>query len=158
MDLLSKFLICFIARHNTNSMEILTGNLDRPIFKLNLKERTSELTKIQLLCSREGTYRGKMCVQFTFGCALLKFFFNRYNLHVFEQKICSHQVLIYLNLPGIPAKKPFENRQLVEEQLDVWVLVVIFASLLTERHLLMNKKDKNNRYTNIKIIIIWRKT
>ena len=75
MDLLSKFLICFIARHNTNSMEILTGNLDRPIFKLNLKERTSELTKIQLLCSREGTYRGKMCVQFTFGCALLKFFF-----------------------------------------------------------------------------------
>ena len=42
-----------------------------------------------------------------------------YNLHFFEQKIYSHQVLIYLNVPGIPVRKPLQNRQIVEEQLDV---------------------------------------
>ena len=82
-------------------------------------------------------------------------FFSIY-LYFFEQKIYSHQVLIYLNVPGIPVRKPLQNRQIVEEQLDVWVLGVICASLLTGRHLLMNKKDKNSRYTSIKIMIIWR--
>ena len=82
------------------------------------------------------------------------FFFSIYDLDFFEQKIYSHQVLIYLNVPGIPVRKPLQNRQIVEEQLDVWILGVICASLLTGRHLLMNKKDKNSRYTNIKIMII----
>ena len=86
------------------------------------------------------------------------FFFYIYNLHFFKQKVYSHQVLIYLNVPGIPVRKPLQNRQIVEEQLDVWVLGVICASFLTGRHLLMNKKDKNSRYTKIKIMIIWRKT
>ena len=77
-----------------------------------------------------------------------------HNLHFFEQKIYSHQELIYLNVPGNPVRKPLQNRQIVEEQLDVWVLGVICASLFTGWHLLMNKKDKNSRYTNIKIMII----
>ena len=83
------------------------------------------------------------------------FFFYIYNLHFFEQKIYSHQVLMYLNVPGIPVKKSLQNRQI-----DSWrttgcvSLGVICASLLTGRHLLMNKKDKNSRYTNIKIMII----
>ena len=47
------------------------------------------------------------------------FFFYIYNLHFFEQKIYSHQVLIYLNVPEIPFKRPLQNRQIVEEQLDV---------------------------------------
>ena len=37
-------------------------------------------------------------------------FFYIYNLHFFEQKIYSHQVLIYLNVPGIPVKRPLQNR------------------------------------------------
>ena len=47
------------------------------------------------------------------------FFFSIYDLDFFEQKIYSHQVLIYLNVPGIPVRKPLQNRQIVEEQLDV---------------------------------------
>ena len=47
------------------------------------------------------------------------FFFYIYNLHFFEQKTYSHQVLIYLNVPGIPVRKPLQNRQIVKEQLDV---------------------------------------
>ena len=86
------------------------------------------------------------------------FFFYIYNLHFFEQKIYSHQVVIYLNVPGIPVRKPLQNRQIVEEQLNVWVLGVICRSLLTGRHLLMNKKDKNSQYTNIKIMTIRKKT
>ena len=81
-----------------------------------------------------------------------------YNLHFLKQKVYSHQVLIYLNVPGIPLRKPLQNKQIVEEQWDVWVLGVICASFLTGRHLLMNKKDRNSRYTNMKIMIIWRKT
>ena len=47
------------------------------------------------------------------------FFFYIYNLHFFKQKVYSHQVLIYLNIPGIPVRKPLQNRQVFEEQLDV---------------------------------------
>ena len=85
------------------------------------------------------------------------FFFSIYiyNLHFFKQKIYSHQVLIYLNVPGIPVRKPLQNRQIVSWRTTGCVsLGVICASLLTGRHLLMNKKDKNSRYTNIKIMII----
>ena len=79
------------------------------------------------------------------------FFFYIYNLHFFKQNIYSHQVLVYLNVTGIPVRKPLENRQIVEEQLDVWILGVISARLLTGRYLLMNKKYKNSQCTNIKI-------
>ena len=41
-----------------------------------------------------------------------------YNLHFFEQKIYIHQVLIYLIVAGIPVRKPLQNKQIVEEQLD----------------------------------------
>ena len=82
------------------------------------------------------------------------FFFYIYNLQFLKQNVHSHQVLIYLNGPGIPVRKPLQNREIVEEQLDVWVLGVTCASLITGRHLLMNKKDKNSRYTTIKITII----
>ena len=41
------------------------------------------------------------------------FFFYIYNLHFFEQKTYSHQVLIYLNVPGISVRKPLQNRQIV---------------------------------------------
>ena len=88
----------------------------------------------------------------------IRFFSYIYNLHFFKQKVYRQQVLIYLNVPGIPVKKPLQNSQIVGEQLDVWILGVICASFLTGRHLLINKKDKNSRYTNIKIMIIWRKT
>ena len=47
------------------------------------------------------------------------FFFDICNLHFFKQKTCSHQVLMYLNVPGIPVRKPLQNRQIVEEQLDM---------------------------------------
>ena len=47
------------------------------------------------------------------------FFLYIYNLQLFERKIYSHQVLVYLNVPGIPVRKPLQNRQIVEEQLDV---------------------------------------
>ena len=76
-------------------------------------------------------------------CTKMSFFFYIYNLHFFKQNIDSHQVLTYLKAPEIPVRKPSQNRQIVEEQLDVWDLGVIGASLLTGRHLLMNKKDKN---------------
>ena len=46
------------------------------------------------------------------------------------------------------------DRYIVEEQLDVRVLGVICTSLLTGRHLLVNKMDKNSQYTNIKIMTI----
>ena len=85
----------------------------------------------------------------------INFFFYIYNLHFFEQKTYSHQVLIYLNVPGIPVKKPLQNRQIISWRTTGCVsLGVICASLLTGRHLLMDKKDKNSQYTNIKIMII----
>ena len=37
------------------------------------------------------------------------FFFYIYNLNVFKQNVYSHQVLIYLDVPGIPVKKPLQN-------------------------------------------------
>ena len=36
------------------------------------------------------------------------FFFYIYNLHVFKQNVYSHQVLIYLDVPGIPLKNPLQ--------------------------------------------------
>ena len=39
-----------------------------------------------------------------------------YNLHFLKQKAYSYQVLIYLNVPGIPLRKPLQNKQIVEEQ------------------------------------------
>ena len=83
------------------------------------------------------------------------FFFYIYNLRFFEQKTYSHQELIYLNVPGISVRKPLKNRQIVSQRTTGCVSVgVVCASLLTGRHLLMNKKNKNSRYTNIKIMII----
>ena len=79
------------------------------------------------------------------------FYIYIYNLQFFEQKIYSHQVLIYLDVPGIPVRKPLQNRQIGSWRTTGCVsLVVICASLLSGRHLLMNKKDKDSRYTNIK--------
>ena len=52
------------------------------------------------------------------------FFFYIYNLHIFKQKCYSHKVLVYLNVPEIPVKKPLQNRQIVEEQLDVSILLI----------------------------------
>ena len=40
------------------------------------------------------------------------FFFYIYNLHFFKQRIYGHQVLIYLNVPGIPVRQPLQNRQI----------------------------------------------
>ena len=40
------------------------------------------------------------------------FFLYIYNLHFSEQKTYSHQVLIYLNVPGIPVRKPLQNRHI----------------------------------------------
>ena len=37
------------------------------------------------------------------------FFFYIYNLHVLKQNVYSRQVLIYLDVPGIPIKKPLQN-------------------------------------------------
>ena len=49
------------------------------------------------------------------------FFFYIYILRLFKQKVYSHQVFIYLNVPGIPVKKPLQNNQIVGEQLNVWI-------------------------------------
>ena len=76
----------------------------------------------------------------------------------FKQKVHSYQALTYLNVLGIQVRKPFQNSQIVEEQLDVWILGVICARLLTGRYLLINKKYENSQYTNIKVMIIWRKS
>ena len=39
-----------------------------------------------------------------------EFFFLYIQLTRFMQKVYSHQVLTYLNVPGIPVKKPLQNR------------------------------------------------
>ena len=70
--------------------------------------------------------------------AAFDFFFYIYNLHLFEQKIYSHQVLIYRNVPGIPVRKPLQNRQLKNDWMcefrgDLCKLV--------DWETLMNKKD-----------------
>ena len=60
------------------------------------------------------------------------FFFYIYNLHFFGQKTYSHQVLIYLNVPGIPVRKALQNRHIVSWRATECVsLGVICASLLT---------------------------
>ena len=76
----------------------------------------------------------------------------------FKQKIHIYQVLIYLNVPGIPIRKPLQNSQINKKQLDMWILRVICASLLTGRHLWINKKYENSQHSTIKIMIIWRRT
>ena len=82
-------------------------------------------------------------------------FFLDIKFTLFKQKVYCHQALIYLNVTGIPVKKPLQNSQIVEKQLAMWILGVICASFLAGRHLLINKKDKNSRYTNIKIMTNW---
>ena len=42
-------------------------------------------------------------------------FFYIHNLHFFEQKIYSHQVLIYIKVTEIPVGKSLKKRQIVEE-------------------------------------------
>ena len=42
------------------------------------------------------------------SCFFFFFFFYIYNLHVFKQNVYSHQVLIYLDVPGIPLKNPLQ--------------------------------------------------
>ena len=59
------------------------------------------------------------------------FFFCIENLHAFRQKVYSHQVLIYLDVPGIALKKT--TTKYLIEQLDVFRFGVICASLLTGR-------------------------
>ena len=45
---------------------------------------------------------------------LILFFFSVYTIYTFSnKKTYSHQVLIYLNIPGIPVRKPLQNRQIV---------------------------------------------
>ena len=51
----------------------------------------------------------------SFGCWNNLKYIYIYNLHFFEQNIYSHQVLIHLNVPGIPVRKPLQN-----EQIDSW--------------------------------------
>ena len=46
-------------------------------------------------------------------------FFLYIQFTLFRTKSYSHQVLIYLSVPGIPVRGPLQNRQIVEEQLDV---------------------------------------
>ena len=75
------------------------------------------------------------------------FFFYVYKLYVFKQNVYSHQILICLNVSGIHVKKPLQNSWRTTGFLN---LGVIYASFLTGRNLLINKKDKNSRYTNIK--------
>ena len=58
--------------------------------------------------------------KWTQGLTLITFFYIC-NLYFSKQNVYSHQVLIYLNAPGIPVRKPLQNRQIVEEQLDVWI-------------------------------------
>ena len=82
------------------------------------------------------------------GSRSTDFFFYIYNLHVFKQKVNSHQVLIYLDVPGIPAKSHYKT---VDRATGC---VKLCANFLTRRHLLINKKDKNSRYNNLKIMII----
>ena len=60
------------------------------------------------------------------------FFFYTYNLHFFEQKTYSHQLLIYLNVPGIPVRMPLQNIHIVSRRATGCVsLGVICATLLT---------------------------
>ena len=54
-----------------------------------------------------------------FECIIIIIFFFIYNLHFLKQKVYSHQVLIYLYVPGIPLRKTLQNKQIVEEQWDV---------------------------------------
>ena len=49
----------------------------------------------------------------------VKVFFLHIQFTLFQTKIYSHQVLIYLNVRGIPVRKPLQNRRIVEEQLDM---------------------------------------
>ena len=48
--------------------------------------------------------------------------YSVYTIYTFSNKKFTdtkNLAIIYLNVPGIPVRKPFESRQIVEEQLDV---------------------------------------
>ena len=63
-----------------------------------------------------------------FVCMYLSIFFLYiYNLHVFKQKIHSHQVLIYLNVPGILVEKPLQN-----SKIDFFVNISLLTDLLIQ--------------------------
>ena len=83
------------------------------------------------------------------------FFFYICNLHVFKQTFYIHQVLIYLDVPGISSKKAIA-KQLIK-QLDVCNLGKFVQAFWQGQRLLINKKDKNYWYTKIKIMVSWRK-
>ena len=117
-----------------------------------------DLFKIALLCWVIPIFKhcyGGWFIEFPKTIFLFLF---SHDSSFFKQKVHSYQVLTYLNVPAIQVRKPFQNSQIVEEQLDVWILGVICARLLTGRHLLINKKYENSQYTNIKVMIIWRKS
>ena len=81
------------------------------------------------------------------------FFFYIFNLHFLKQKVYSHQVLMYLNVPGIPVKNPLQSCQIIGENWmchfrgDLW-------QLFDWETLLINKNDKNSRHININMMII----
>ena len=102
------------------------------------KKETKILNEVVQIKSKNKNHRSfqvKILMQKGSPLFTQTFFFYIYNLHFFEQNIYSHQVLIYLNVPGIPVRKPLQNRQI-----DSWrttgcvSLGVICASLLTGRH------------------------
>ena len=48
--------------------------------------------------------------------------YSVYTIYTFSNKKFTdtkYLAIIYLNVPGIPVRMPFQNRQIVEEQLDV---------------------------------------
>ena len=84
---------------------------------IHVKRVITRINKFKALNHIPLTSHGYVNQIWTISCILcsflpLLFFFYIYNLHFFEQNIYSHQVLIYLNLPRTPVRKPLQNKQI----------------------------------------------
>ena len=87
-------------------------------------------------------------LQWSTGKSILSsIFFSMYTNYMFSNKTFTVTRYLCLNVSGIHVKKPLQNSWRTTGFLN---LGVIYASFLTGRNLLINKKDKNSRYTNIK--------
>ena len=82
----------------------------------------------------------------------LTFFFLHIQFIYFQTKSLQSPGTYISGRTWDPSEKAI-SKQLIE-QLDACSFGVIFSSFLTGTHLLINKKDKNSRYTKIKIMII----
>ena len=91
-----------------NAMKVVQSYLSRRFPRVNLNSNSSKWCKILLVVPQRSNL-GPLLFNIFINDVFFFFFPCIYNLHVSKQKVYSHQVLLYLDVPGIPVKMPLQS-------------------------------------------------